>query len=265
LKTIPSSVINNSELEDQILAEIDKLEKKIVKASSQEISERKLIQFKGYVDVKGLLSGTLKKLGNLFVRVFSGKKVNKFADKFLLRGVDDFEKETGIDVLGDKFSKEDIISSEQAKTMKKDLIQYIQDLNTRIVTNSSKAISQGILNGESLSQIVTRVRKVIKKEKNHAKTMVRTEAANLVNKGEFLAAKKSGLRLRKYVDVTLDNRTSKICERMHTKYGSPEKSIPIDKMFRTQDGAWMTPPFHPNCRTNLIYITQEEYKRSKKS
>lgn len=121
-------------------------------------------------------------------------------------------------------------------------------------------IQRGILNGETTTELSKRVKKLFKDKKyqTRLKVILRTETLRANNQGTLDAAKQAantGLKLEKWLDVTLDDRTSNICHKEHAKYGTPEESIPIDQEFVVKvDNKTIksqTSPFHVNCRTIL--------------
>jgi hypothetical protein len=120
-------------------------------------------------------------------------------------------------------------------------------------------ISRGILNGETTKTIISRVKKVFddKKYSNRIKTVLRTETLRANNTGALDGAERSGLKLKKWLDVMMDEFTSDICKKENRKYGSPDKAIPLDQEFivkvdnKTVRG--LSPPFHVNCRTVIRF------------
>ncbi|HDZ15469.1 MAG TPA: hypothetical protein ENH60_11315 [Pricia sp.] len=72
--------------------------------------------------------------------------------------------------------------------------------------------------------------------------------------------------IRKYIIIVKDNRTSEVSFAMDSKYGSIEKSILLDKLFhvvvngKTFEG--QAPPFMPNDRDEVLYITQQDFEES---
>ena len=94
----------------------------------------------------------------------------------------------------------------------------------------------------------------------------RTETIRAINFAQHDVAKQLPFKAEKRVKVFLDNRTSAICKAMHRKYGTDEKAIALDRMFtvrvkvgkRTQTISKISPPFHPNCRTNYVTVVAED-------
>lgn len=147
-------------------------------------------------------------------------------------------------------------------------INFLQDYVNENISSASDAISnqlrqeiqRGIMNGETTTELSKRVKTLFKDKKyqTRLKTILRTETIRANNQGTLDAAKQAeqtGVKLEKWLDVTLDDRTSNICHKEHAKYGTPEESIPIDKEFVVKvDNKTIkaqTPPFHVNCRSIL--------------
>ncbi len=144
------------------------------------------------------------------------------------------------------------------------LQRYVADNLEQAADDVSNSIRQeiqrGILNQETPKQLAQRVRLLFKEKKyqTRLKTIIRTETLRANNQGTLEGAKQAagaGLKLLKWLDVTMDDRTSNICKHEHKKYGTPEEAIPLDQDFVIKvDNKTIkskNPPFHPNCRSVL--------------
>ncbi len=260
---LPKSVIHKNSLEIFLLNQLRILKDKYVDEVVSEISNRKLIEFKGYINIKSFFKTTFSNLTGFFKTKRTQNEIKKFVKNFLEQGVDLLEKEIGANVDGVDFTTSQITKSTQAKDIGNYVYELITGMNTKMTQDIRSEVSRGILNGESMSKIIKRINKVSNKIVTNAKTIARTEAARITNEGTYLAAKNASIKLRKYVSVTLDNRTSPICKRMNNKYGNIEESVPLSQKFTSIDGSWMTPPFHCSCRTALMIVTQAEYDELK--
>ena len=138
--------------------------------------------------------------------------------------------------------------------------QNIQSAADQVADNIRQEIQRGILNGETTDQLAKRIKFLFKEKKYHVriKAILRTETLRANNLGTLEGAHQaqaSGLKLTKWLDVTEDTKTSKICHAEHSKYGTPEQAIPLDKEFVVKaDNKTIKsqyPPFHVNCRTVL--------------
>jgi len=148
------------------------------------------------------------------------------------------------------------------------LTDYVQN-NLQFATDEvgnklRQVISRSQLDGLTTNQLRQQVKQTLDDSQytQRLKTIIRTEGLRASNYGSLQGAKQSGLNLRKWVDIVDDNRTSVICHLEDSKYGSPEKAVPLDedfvvkydnKIVRSQ-----APPFHPNCRSVLrISVVRE--------
>lgn len=149
-------------------------------------------------------------------------------------------------------------------------LSFLHDYVNGLVGNTLEQINQdlraelqrAILSGEDVQQIKKRVRDVFRDPKyyNRLTMVLRTEGLRAGNTAAMSGAEQSGLKLKKWLDVVLDDRTSDICHKEHGKYGSKDKAIPLDQEFTVKvDNKTIrgkNPPFHPNCRT-VIRFTED--------
>ena len=125
-------------------------------------------------------------------------------------------------------------------------------------------MDRGIAEGADLSSIKSSIKEEFKTKKyiDRYKTVIRTEGLRAENNASLNSAKQLKFKVKKYLDVVEDDRTSNICHAEHAKYGSKEEAIDLDddfivevdnKTFRAQ-----APPFHQNCRSILRYVEVDE-------
>jgi len=180
---------------------------------------------------------------------------------------------------------EGYLSKEYKKGMEKTEIQFemnfvpndrdlgfLKEYANQNVTNATDSlgdelrgeISRGILNKEKISQLKKRIKGTFKDDKfnNRLKTVLRTEGLRAENLGSYEGALQSGLKLKKYLSIIMDDRTSEICKKENAKYGSKEQAIAMDKDFivRVKNKTFraLYPPFHPNCRTVIRFVRVKE-------
>ena len=155
--------------------------------------------------------------------------------------------------------------------------QNLQQHADEVGNQLRQELQRGLLNGEGVEDLKRRIKRVFKDRKqirNRMKTVIRTEGARAYNMARFEAAQQAeqgGMKLKKWVDVTEDNKSSHICDKDNNpdnavnKYGTPDKAIPINKEFKikakqgnkTVRVSTQYPPFHPNCRTKLMLVKIE--------
>lgn len=153
-----------------------------------------------------------------------------------------------------------IPSEKDIRFLQKYVDENVTDAGDQIANELRQEIQRGIMNGDTKKDLIKRVKIMFrdKKYSKRLKVILRTETSRANNMGTLQGAKQAsetGLKLRKWLDVSIDDRTSNICSKEHSKYGSPDKSISLDEDFIVKaDNKTIkaqSPPFHPNCRTVL--------------
>ena len=133
----------------------------------------------------------------------------------------------------------------------------IQKHSDDVAENLRQEIQRGIMNGDNTQQLVERIKLIFKEKKymDRLKTVIRTESLRANNQGRLEGANQAaetGLHLKKWVSITNDKLTSKICHAEDSKYGEPSKAIPLDADFVVKSAnktiKSKIPPFHVNCR-----------------
>ncbi len=229
---------------------LDDAKKKIIDLTRKNVDRKrfKLIEGKGLdevvLSIKNLFTATsIKSLVNQVIKDFY-RDGNEKAEKQLDMNLP--ENPAQIRVLAD-------MTFDNIQGMTEDLKDKLRGILQRALTS-----------GKSLSVISEEIEKAFDISKARADAIARTETARSTELGQLNAMKSSGIELRKFVLVVLDNRTSEVCKAMDRKYGSEKKSIPLDGLFsvvvnrKTIES--QTSPFLPNCRTDILYITQEEFE-----
>lgn len=146
-----------------------------------------------------------------------------------------------------------------------DLIEGVTD---DLVKNLRGEIQRGIMNKEGIDKIKLRLDKVFKGDnptrfryEDRLKMIAKTETARAEAMGQFDGAIQSGVEVKKYLLVHKDDRTSGICSGLHKKYGELKQAIEMDEEFTTEykgkTYSGLTNPFHPNCRTKVLYTPKE--------
>ena len=172
---------------------------------------------------------------------------------FYQAGLNEMELQFDMNFTGNK---------QHMKNFEKYVVEQIKGFNDGMKSRLRKEVMNSIMNRESLGKLRVRIQDTFNLAKTSAERIARTESNRAYNMGHKDAAVESGLKLKKMVDVQLDARTSPICRRMHNKYGTPEKAIPLNaKYIDNKSGKeFDIPPFHPNCRTRSVYV-QPKVKR----
>jgi len=146
-----------------------------------------------------------------------------------------------------------------------DEITFLRDYNLDMVKSSSerelanikRVLEVGFINNQSATDIKKALDKIRETAKDHTKTLVRTEMNRANNMGSLNAMQGSKAPVKKYLVITNDNRTSEQSKKFGAKYGTPEKAIGLDKIFKitykNKVYSGQAPPFMPNDRDVLTY------------
>ena len=182
-------------------------------------------------------------------------KISQFLDRKYLQGMEKAEK---------TFNMNFIPSDRDTAFLKDYVSKNIDDVADDVGKQLRQEISRGLLSGDNVEELEDRIKETFNDSKfsNRLKTVLRTESVRAENKGSIEGARQAGIKLKKYLIVTLDGRTSNICRREHRQYGSKDKAIPLDEKFEVtlDDGKVVkmdAPPFHVNCRTTLGYVQED--------
>ena len=200
----------------------------------------------------------LKSLAERIVRAFlnainvSGmrKKIDGYIRQKYHEGLEDAEVKFDMNFIPDK-EKMDFL---------KDYVDNSMSFHTDALGRDLRGeISRALIDRQTPDELKRRIREVFKEKKyiNRLKTVLRTEGLRAGNYGSLDGAKQSGLVLKKYVAVIVDGVTSDICKAENRKYGKEEQAIPLEQDFivsvRGETFRAQAPPFHPNCRTVIMF------------
>lgn len=110
----------------------------------------------------------------------------------------------------------------------------------------------GLIRGESLDRMASRIHRRMDVAYSAAKTLVRTETAYIFEKATREAYEASGIEWYEYL-ATLDSRTSEACQELDGKHFKVKDAV-SGKNY---------PPMHPNCRsTTVCWFPDEEEKKA---
>jgi len=123
-----------------------------------------------------------------------------------------------------------------------------------VQTDISKAVMEGIVEKQSMSDIKQSIKDIFNKQTGTSTTegkatmIARTESNRIHNESKLGSYKESGLKGVKVWDSFLDERTSGICKELHGQ------KVPVEKPFTLKDGReFMSPPSHPSCRSVVMF------------
>lgn len=113
-------------------------------------------------------------------------------------------------------------------------------------------LTVGLIRGEDLDRMASRIHKRMDVAYSAAKTLVRTETAYIFEKATREAYEASGIEWYEYL-ATLDSRTSEACQELDGKHFKVKDAVPGKNY----------PPMHPNCRsTTVCWFPDEEKKKA---
>lgn len=151
--------------------------------------------------------------------------------------------------------------------------QNIQNVGDEIGNSLRQELQRGLLNGDSKAELVNRVKATFKEKKfrDRFKMVIRTETLRANNTAALEGANQvqdsTQIEMKKWLDVTMDDRTSLTCREENKQYGTKDKAIPLDQefeyTFQNKTYRAQSPPFHPNCRTIVRFIRAGQPKWSK--
>jgi len=220
------------------------------------------------LELKGLIEILTNQTKELFsIEAFKGLIRDELKSQYN-QGIDAVDKEIKPEVN----TIIPINQNRQLETLYNYVEQNMQEHVDSVGDKLRQEIQRGLLNKENKKQIIARIKRVFRDDKNvlnRLKSVVRTETNRANNTGRLEAAEQavsSGIRLKKWLDVVpyQSGVSSGFCATPggHTsktsamgKYGTPEQAIDLDKNFIVKFNnvtvRALNPPFHPNCRTTL--------------
>lgn len=130
-----------------------------------------------------------------------------------------------------------------SRTLYRHCDNFSKDLRENLVV--------GMIRGESLDKMASRIKKRMGVAYSAAKTLVRTETAYVYEQATMDAYGQCGIEWYEYL-ATLDNKTSEVCRGLDGKHFKVKDSMPGKNC----------PPMHPNCRsTTVCWFPDEKEKR----
>lgn len=208
------------------------------------------------IDLVNSLITSVKKLFNL---ERYNQLVKDVISKEYRKGLEESEEQLDMNFTVEPERENDIVllSQEQIKGFDEEMTKKLKEELMRGIVNNddNRMIKKKLIDFFSNKPNVTKFN-----WNDRLNTILRTERTRANNKGRFDGAIQSNIKgLRKYLSVIVDDRTSDICLEENQKYGSVEQSIPMDEPFvvRVNNKTYsaMFPPFHPNCRTEIMIDT----------
>jgi SPP1 gp7 family putative phage head morphogenesis protein len=190
---------------------------------------------------------------DIFGSVWITNMINSSIIEEFIRGMTTINVEFGSDTASGI-----MIPKELLNLLHDNVATQIKGLSDSISIKVKNEIVSAYAKQDNVRVLRKKIQEIMEIGKTRAQLIARTETARAHNLGSYYAAKNSGLSLKKYLLVRLDERTSDICGKMHSKYGSSDKAINMDDNFHVEVNGKIIeknlPDFHPNCRTTTLYF-----------
>jgi len=169
------------------------------------------------------------------------------------------------DVLGGDIASSTLTKTQKASLATNTFVQgeqmqkLVKGLTNNLQDAVGNAVRQSVLNGESMSTMVRKIRGtrensfkdgILNTSTNSARRIVRTSVNATMNtaRQNTIEENKDVIGMVQWVS-TLDTRTSELCAARDGLSWSLPDYEPIDHNI-----PWQSPPIHPNCRSTIIGI-----------
>lgn len=206
------------------------------------------------IDERNKVLKAIDKIIQVLTRILGGDDLRRQIKKHIKKKYSE-----GIDVAENIFNVNFIPEKKDINY----LLDYADEKITKVTDDISSdmkdIIQRGMIDGIDENELKRRVKEEFtdKKYLDRYKMIVRTEGLRAGNKAQLDSVKQLSFRVKKYLDVSVDDRTSDICLEEHEKYGDKSKAIDLDENFVIEVNGKVyeasAPPFHPNCRTVIMF------------
>ena len=242
--------------EEFIKKTFDKFEKNTLHALS--LLNKKAIHPKSSLRVSKNLGDFLKSLFNSVYSFSFFKHVKRFMKQDLVAGLESVEDELNVDIgFTEKYQQKlDQLSSQQIEgyTINGKKWHGIKGVIKEIQQKVIESVTQGTNEGKTIDMIKDDIKKIYSGFTDHRSELIaRTESNRVVNEGILMGYKESKLDGGKILKVSMDDRTSPICKRLHAIYSN--MPIGLDDFFIDPETnkAFLIPPFHIQCRSRVAF------------
>jgi len=219
---------------------IDKILKKLFKFQEKQIKERlKLFAAEDKLkEIKALDQDTIQELKNIINLETVEEPVRKAIEEAYLKSLDSIEVD---------FDMNFIPNRNTMNFIERRALDYVRDLGEEIKSKLRKELETGLIQGESIPKLKSRITKIFDVAETRANTIARTEIALAENAGKLEGYMQSGMKGKVEWVAKLDGRTSEICRHLNGE------EQPIGNKFNYKDWEGFSPPAHPNCRSRLVF------------
>ena len=212
-----------------------------------------------------LIDGIKKEIMNLIDIEGSNEEVNIKSLGDVIKKIPGLFKLTGIKMLADAIIRGSYMHGLEEVEVELDrnfepnqrAIAFLEDYTFENIKGMQddmqnklrQELQRGFMNGEGITDMKNRVKKVMKISAVRAKMIARTEANRAANAGRLKGYQESGLKGKKIYRAVIDKNTSAICRRLNGQ------EVGLNEMFHDKVTGWkgMHPPAHPNCRSDIEF------------
>ena len=235
--------MNEDKLENSIVWLLKQNEKKLLELIEKEMASSKLEEIKNLGDIIKAIKNLVSFQG---LRTISDAVIK---NTFMI-GWDTAEKQLDKNLMINK----DAVTFIQDYTF-----NNIVDLTEEIKNDLRAELERGIMNNEGITNIKKRIMKVFDVGENRADMIARTETNRAENQGKLQAFKSSTEDFSKRWVAHKDERTSAICMRLNGQI------VGMNENFKdaTSGCEGPVPPSHVNCRSTVIFLSEEETQEQK--
>lgn len=221
--------------------EMDYYIKKQMKENSDKIIA--LLEKEDGVDQLKNLKGT-KDVIDFLQNLITFEGLKAIADKAIR---ENFEK--GWDKSEKRLNRNIELNREALAILQAHTFENIKGMTEEIANDLRGELERGFINGESITMLKDRVRKVFSVGEDRATMIARTESNRADNQGQLQAMRRSGETMTKTWLATEDDRTSALCNRLDGK------TVGVNERFKDSvtGQEFDAPPSHVNCRSTLIF------------
>lgn len=213
-------------------------------------------------EVKAIVSDIANKLFKIFNVDRFKELINRYVREKYDKGIEQIEGQLSINVdYGNNYRNTEMLNDY--------VFDNIKGMTDELQDKLRQELQRGILEQATPIELRKRVSDIFRGNnptrfnfEDRMRMIVRTEGKRAINMAQFQGAMDSGRILYKYLDIIDDSRTSDICRKEDSKYGTQADAIPLRQQFkvtsRGKSYSAQYPPFHVNCRTSLIIVQSRE-------
>ena len=193
-------------------------------------------------------------IDNLFSAEIIRSVVDQVIKDFYRKGNDKAEKQLDMNL---------IENPAQIKALADMTFDNIKGMTEDLKNKLRGILQRALVSGKGIGTISDEIKAAFDLSTARADTIARTETTRAEQSGQLSAMKSSGVDVRKYILIIKDKVTTEVSFAMDRKYGSVEKSIPLNDLFSVvvngKSFEGQAPPFMPNDRDEVLYVLKDDF------